>query len=189
MSKKPTKLELPSSPDFDSAVDYLAALSDANNRLQDLEAEVNSEVLAVLEERKKKYAELQTIVSRCELELEKLVLRNRGWFSEDRRSIKTPFGTLKLHKSTKLEVKNDEVSILLIEQAIARAQQDQSDALNSLLRTVKVLNLEALEKLDDKALAQFRITRVERDNFSVVPAKVDMGKAVADAADKDQKAA
>jgi len=51
------------------------------------------------------------------------------------------------------------------------------------IRTERKLNLEALEKLSDSELLALRVKRVPTSSFSVKPAKVDMGKAVKEAAE------
>lgn len=193
----PRTITLPSDPDFQNAIDLLAVYSDASNQLEELQARTNGELLELLDDKKKEYAKLQDIMAKAESALETLVLKHPDWFREDKRSIRTPYGTLKLHASSKLSVKNEEVSILLIEQALkqqataAAADPNYKPPFDAslLLRTTTVLNLEALENLDDATLKSFRIERVTRDNFSVIPAKLDMGKAVADASKQQQRAA
>ena len=195
--KKPNKLPLPTSKDFEDAVDLLALYSDASNELDALQAGANDELLELLDEKKKEYAKWQEILAKTEAALEALALKHPDWFTPNRRSIKTPYGTMKLHSSTKLEVKNEEVTLLLIEQEMNRQEvaaatdpsyQRPFDAAK-LRRTHVALNLEAIEQLDDATLKQFRIVRAKKDNFSVVPAKLDMGKAVSEAVAAEQKAA
>lgn len=194
--KKPKKIELPTSKEFEDAVDLLALYSDAANRLEELQAEANGELLQILDDKKADYAKWQEKMAQCEAGLEILARKHPDWFSADRRSIKTPYGTIKLHSSSKLEVKNEELSTVLIEQEIERQRTAAAadplykppfDA-SQLLRTRTVLNLEAIENLDESVLRQFRIERVRKDNFSVVPAKLDMGKAVEANQDEQQAA-
>jgi hypothetical protein len=198
MSKTAKKTPaLPASPEFSNAVDLLAIFSDASNRLDELQAEANGELLELLDDKKPEYAKWQELLAKAEAALEVLTLKHPEWFSANRRSIKTPYGTIKLHSSSKLEVKNEELTIALIEHeaeeqaslAIATDGYKPPFDAASLLRTRKELNLEALEQLDEAALKQFRVKRLTKDNFSVVPAKLDMGKAVADAAQEEKKAA
>lgn len=194
---KAKKIELPTSEDFQNAVDLLALYSDVSNQLEALQADTNNELLDLLDEKKADYAKLQEILTKAETALEVLARKHPDWFSADRRSIKTPYGTMKLHASTKLEVKNEELTVVLIQQEIERQAaaavknpdyRRPFDA-TTFLRTSVGVNIEALEQLDDATLKQFRIERVKRDNFSVSPAKLDMGKAVAEAIEGDKKAA
>ena len=57
-------------------------------------------------------------------------------------------------------------------------------AVDDYIRVVQVPNLEALEKLDDATLGKFMVKRVVADTFKVTPAELDFGKAVKDAAAK-----
>ena len=141
--------------------------------------------MEILDEKKPEYAKLQAVLTETETALEALARKHPEWFVT-KRSIKTPFGTVKLTKSSKLSVKNEELAIVLIEQAIEQANlRGEVHEFDKLLRTRKELDLEALEKLDEVVLKKFRIERVSFENFSVVPAVVDMGKAVKEAVEKE----
>ena len=100
------------------------------------------------------------------------------WFAKAR-SLKTPYGVVKFHASTKLDVPNEEASIILIEKLC------EEEKAQEFLRTETKLNLEALDKLTDEQLKQFRINRVAVDNFSVKAGTIDLGKAVTQAVEKE----
>ena len=173
------------SADFKALVDLVALYSDAANQIKAMEADANAEFMEILDDRKPAYAKLQAVLTDSETALETLALKHPEWFVT-RKSIKTPYGTVKLTKSTKLAVRNEEVSILLIQRALENALGKPAEqSIADLLRTRTELNLEALEKLDDDLLKQFKIARVETQNFSIVPAVVDMGKAVKQAAESE----
>jgi hypothetical protein len=181
----PAKTEQPTSEDFKNMVNLLAVFSDASNRLDELEASANGSLLELIDEHKTEYAQLQHTLTETETALEVIALRHPDWFGEKKRSIKTPYGTVKFHASTKLVVKNEEVTLLLLDK---HAQENPEFKRADYVRSHEELNIEALEKLDDATLKKFRIERVPNDNFSVVAAKVDMGKAVKEAVEKEAAA-
>ncbi len=175
------KTELSKSEDFANVVNLLAVYSDASNRLTELETTANFGLLGIVDEHKAEYAQLQKALTDAESALELICLAHKEWFGADRKSIKTPYGTVKFHSGTKLVVKNEEATVLLIQR---EAEHNPEFKLDDYLRKVETPNLEALERLDDAALRKFRVERVREDKFSVVPAKVDMGKAVKEAAER-----
>ena len=110
-----------------------------------------------------KHAAAKVALSSIEATLRSLSDEHYGeLFPTEKRTHKTPFGSLEYRKSSALEVEDEEKSILKIE---ARFEAD----MNSLIRTRKELNLEALAELDDRTLAIVGITRKHKDNFKVVP--------------------
>jgi hypothetical protein len=95
--------------------------------------------------------------------------------------VKTPFGSVSLRSTSKLEVANEEATILLIQREIERdeaAFPDDAIPVKAYLRERIELNLEALEKLSDAELKRFRIVRVTDERCTVKPVKIDLGKAV-----------
>lgn len=172
----------PKADDFANMVNLLAVYSDASNRLTELAAAANTALLSIVDEHKADYAQLQKAVTDAESALEMIALAHTEWFGKDRKSIKTPYGTVKFHRGTKLVVKNEEASILLIQR---EGEQNPEFKADDYLRKVEALNIEALERCDDATLRKFRIERVTEDKFSVVPATIDMGKAVKEAAEKE----
>lgn len=167
------------SSDYKNLIDLLAVYAEATNRLDELQASVQGQLIDIVDEQRAAYAEAQAAVAQAEKALEAVTLAHPEWFSDKRRSIKTPYGTVSFRRSTKLDVPNPETSIILIEQL------DDKDRAATLVRSEKTLNLEALEKLTDAELRAFRIRRVTEDNFGVKAAKLDLGKAVAEAAEKE----
>ena len=165
-------------PDFQNLVNLLAVYSEASNRLAELQADVNRQTLELIDEHKPEYAALQETLAKSEASLEMISREHPEWFGPRAKSLKTPYGIVKFHASTKLEIPNEEATLLLIERELERDPEFPKDA----IRTSQALNLEALERLDDSTLKRLRVTRVPNDNFSVKPATIDLGKAVKDAA-------
>jgi len=161
-------------------VNLLAVYSDASNRLTELESSANAALLTIVDEHKTEYAQLQKALTDAESALELIALAHTEWFGENRKSIKTPYGAVKFRRGAKLVVKNEEATVLLIQR-----EGERNPEFNDYLRKVETLNIEALERCDDATLKKLRIERVVEDSFSVVPAKVDMGKAVKEAAEKE----
>ena len=171
---KPTIPE--QSEDFKNMCDLLSVFSEGTAQLKAMQGELDSMFISLIDDKKKEYAQFQQAVTQAETALEVLARRHPEWFAE-KRSVKTPFGIVKFARSTSLEIKNEELSILL-------ARSDLPDG-ESYIREVEELDREALEKLDDATLKTLKIKRVTKDNFSVVAASVDLGKAVKEAAEKE----
>jgi hypothetical protein len=163
---KPTIPE--KSEDFKNMCDLLSVYSEGSAQLKAMQGEMDSMFLSLVDDKKTEYAELQLAVTNAETGLEVIALRHPEWFTE-KRIIKTPFGTVKFARSTVLEIKNEEP-------AGTKAQ---------FIRQIEKLDVEALEKLDDDVLKLLKVKRVQKDNFSVVAASVDLGKAVKEAAGKE----
>lgn len=155
--------------DFKNLVDLMAIVSEGSARMAELESTVQQNYLDIVDAIRKDYASLQYAIGQAEEAIETLALSNGQWF-EKSKTLKTPYGTVSFRKTSKLDVKNEEVSILLLEQL-------GQDGL-PFVRTAKALNLEALEKLDDTELERLRIKRVTTESLTIKPAKVDLGKAV-----------
>jgi len=164
---------------YKNLVDLLAVFAEASNRLEVLQSDIQGGLIEIVDEKRKEYAEAQAALSQAESAIELIATSHPEWFSEKRRSIKTPYGTVSFRRSTKLMVSNEEASIILIEQLC------DNEAAAQLVRQEKALNLEALEKLTDAELKQYRIRRVTEDNCSVKPAKIDLGKAVKESAEQE----
>ena len=174
------------SPDFKEMVNLLAVFSQASIRLTEIEADANSELLTLIDEHKKEYAELQEVCNRSQAALETIARSHPEWFAAQR-SIKTPYGKVSFRSSPSLVVENEEATVKLL-----RAEQERTKAQRNVdaqtpvfpaqdfIRTVELPNLEALEAMDDATLAKFMVKRVVKDSFSVSPANVDFGKAVKD---------
>lgn len=102
----------------------------------------------------------------------------------DKKSIKTPFGTVKFHRSSKLVVKNKEVTLARLD---VKAARDEKFDRSRYVRTEESINVESFEGMDDKELAYFGIERSQEENFSVKPVEMDMGKAVKEATEAKVK--
>lgn len=154
---------------YKNLVDLMAVHCEASARMGELENDLQQAWLDLVDARRKDYASLQSVLGSTETAIEEAALLNPQWFAKAK-SVKTPYGTVAFRRASKLEVKNEEVSILLLEQL-------GQDGL-PFIRTAKALNLEALEKLDDSELDRLRIKRVATETCKITPAKIDMGKAV-----------
>jgi hypothetical protein len=170
--------------DFKNMVDLMAVFSAASHQLAELEAEANGLLLELIDDKRADYARLQKTLTECEAALEIIARSHPEWFTE-KKSVATPYGTVKFNKSTKTVIDNEEFTILLIEKHAAENKDFDSSAL---IIPSKTLNIEAIEKLPPELLAAFRIERPSDDNFKVEAVKVKMGKAVKDAAKKAGKA-
>lgn len=164
--------------DYKNLVDLLAVHSEASNRMLELQARIQGEYMELIDGAKPEYAKFQAVIGDAEAALKALALAHPDWFPKERKSIKTPYGTVKFTSTTSLEINDEEATILLIEHA-GRAKD--------FLRVKQEVDCEALEKLDDAALKAFRVKRVADESFKVTPATLDMGKAVQDAAKAKEK--
>lgn len=154
---------------YANLVNLQSILSEAQAQLDKLQNEVQTEYIDLVDAKKKDYARLQQNIASAQEGIEYLATVNPQWFVKSR-TLKTPYGTVSFRKTTKLEVRNEELSIVLLEQL-------GQDGLPFLIPSKK-LNIEALEKLTDQELERLKIKRVTEDSCTVKPAKVDLGKAV-----------
>jgi len=168
--------------------ELIAEFSTINAAFELAEAEIKTLQLAAAKELLPKHAKLKIQLSQIEDQLKKLADdHDTSLFPDDKRTHKTPFGSLKYKKSTALEVADEEKAILKIQRActleLARESEGRPPRFTEeqLLRIRTDLNLEALEKLDDATLALFGIKRIHKDNFKVEPFSM--------ASDKPAKAA
>ena len=156
--------------DFLNLVGLLSAYSLQQNNLAALQYDVDAKMLAIVEEVRPAYTEAQERSQALQKEVEAIVGRHPEWFS-DRKSIVLPAGTVKSTASTKLEAAHEEVSVALV-------RKHHKEVVGLYLRVETTLNLETLEALDDEELKRLKITRVLKENISIVPAKLNLGKAV-----------
>lgn len=163
---------------YTNLVNLQSVHSEATARLSEMENEMQQSWLAIVDEKRKDYAKLQAAIASAEEGIEYLATVNPQWF-EKSRTLKTPYGKVQFRKTTKLEVKNEELTIALLEQL-------GQDSLPFLIETKK-LNIEALEKLDTTELERIKVKRVVTDSCTITPAKVDLGKAVKAAAAESVK--
>jgi hypothetical protein len=180
MSDKNTAV--PDAQSYKNLVDLMALHAEGVNRLAELENEFLQEYLAMVDTRRKEYADLQQKIADSQEGIELAATLNPQWF-EKSKTLKTPYGTVAFRKTTKLNVKNEEVSIVLIEQFTELLGDKEKEVAESYIRTNKELDLEALEKLSDAELKKFRITRETTESCTVKAAKIDLGKAVKKAAE------
>ena len=169
----PTKPAAADNADFTNLVNLIAMGAEADARLNELENDLNQEWLAIVDARRADYAKLQKAKAFAEEAMQDAAEMNPQWFAKQK-TLKTPYGQISFRRSSKLEVKNEEASIILLEQL-------GQDGL-PFLKTEKRLVLEALEKMDDTELERLRIKRVITETFAIKYAKPDLGKAVAAAA-------
>lgn len=182
---KANKIQLPQTQDFQDLIDLLALYTEANNRLQALEADANAQLIDILDELRADYAKNQEALTKAETAMEEIALKNKGWF-ETKKTIKTPFGTVSFKSSTSLEASNEEASIVRIRLAAEKLFPGngpeeiaaREEYFGRFIRTREALNLEALSELDDASLKTLGVKRVHSENFSAKPATIDLGKAV-----------
>jgi hypothetical protein len=161
-----------SAEDFKKFVDLLAIYCKADANLQGMASGCQDLLLDTVTELRTDYADWQQQLTGAELEIENLCRAHPEWFGKTR-SVKTPYGVVRFHASTKLEIENEEATILLVEKEFP--EEDQAARF---IRQKKTLNLETLETLEDAQLERLGIKRVADDNFGIKPAKIDLGKAV-----------
>jgi hypothetical protein len=176
-----TFVDAPRAGDFDAIVDLLCVLGEANRQLAALTSEIEAGYVALVMPHRERYAKLQSTVTETEAALEVIARRNPQWFA-DKKSAATPFGTVKFQSSKELVVVDESISVQLV---LALGGRDGAE---KYLRTVQVLNKEALTDLPDAELAKFGIGRKAKENFSVSTEVVNLGKAVK-AAERTDKAA
>ena len=171
-----------SGPDFKNLVDLLAVFSEASNQLAAIQAAANGSQLEIVDEHKADYARLQQALSDTEGALEVLARRNPQWF-ENKATLTTPYGIVKLAANPPaLEVPNEELSLALLANEEVRTPGFKA---TPYVRVETHLNLDALKMLEDDVLAHLKIRRRQSTTFSVKAAKLDLGKAVAAAAAKE----
>ncbi|MES2219378.1 MAG: host-nuclease inhibitor Gam family protein [Acidobacteriota bacterium] len=161
--------------EYKNFIELLGIYTAKTNELNALQIQADESLLGVLDDTKDDYAEHQETLTKTGEAIELCARRHPEWFGE-KKSIATPYGTVKLTDSTVLEVGNAELSTVLIK---AQAEKDAEFKADHYLRIKTELNLEALATLDDATLKRLRIERVTKSNFSVVPAKVKLGKGAA----------
>lgn len=180
-SASSTVVDAPRAGDFESVVNLLAVLGEANRQLEALTREIEAGYVALVNPHRERYAKLQGTVSETEAALEVIARRNAQWF-DDKKSVTTPFGGVKFTKSTELVIADENISVQLVLALAGKAGAEK------FLRTVQVLNKEALEELSDAELAKFGILRKSKENFKAATDVVNLGKAVK-AAEKNEKTA
>lgn len=183
------KIEMPVTEDFQNLINLLAVYTESTNRLAELQAEVNNALLEILDEMKGEYAQAQEAAARAEAAMELIALKHaKEWFSE-KRTIKTPYGTVSLRTTSKLAVSNEEATLVRIRLAAEKAFPGngpeevlaREEFVGRFIRTKEELNLEGLEAEEDAFLRGLGITRNTVDKFTAKPATLELGKAVKEA--------
>lgn len=180
----------PATADFQNLIDLLAVFTEASNRLDALQATANEDLAAILDEIKEEYAQAQEAATKAESAIEQIALKNPDWFT-DKRTLRTPYGTVSLRRGSKLDAPNEEASLVRIrlfaEKHFPGAGPDETRAreefISRFIRTKETLNLEALEAESDTFLTTIGVARVPFETFSAKPATLDLGKAVKEAAE------
>ncbi|ODU25020.1 MAG: hypothetical protein ABS95_01185 [Verrucomicrobia bacterium SCN 57-15] len=196
--KATKKIKIPITEDFQEMINLLAVYTDANNRLAALQTEANDNLMLWLDESKVEYAKLQETLTKAEAAIEGIVRRHPEWFQE-KKSIKTPFGTVKSTSTPKLVIPNEEATMVRLQLKAERSQIAAEAARaegkdvpifddKAFVRTKQELDREALEKLEDHELAELGISRIKEESVSVKPATLDMGKAVKEAVEQQEAA-
>lgn len=161
-------------PDFELLIQALSVHTEAAHALALLEAENNQRYHTMVEAHRGQYTGLQEALTKTETQIKAIALKHSDWFSA-KKTLKTPFGTVRSTTTNRLEIPNPEATVLLLEAAFAN---DPEFPIEQFTRTTIEPNIEALEKLDDSALATFRIRRVTDESIKVTPAEVKLGQAV-----------
>lgn len=161
----------PQPGDFAATVDLLSTLGAAERELRLLTARIEQGYVALVDAHRVEYARLQAKVAEAEAALETLARRNPQWF-EKKKTVGTPYGAVKFVTSTELVAADEDISVQLIMSLGGKA------GIEKYLRTVQVLNREALAELSDTELARFGLVRKQKQNFSADTEVVDLGKAV-----------
>jgi len=164
--------------EYKNLVDLLAIHAEATARLALIQADIQTNYIDLVDGVRADFSEWQSKITETEAALEVIARDHPEWFSKTR-SVKTPYGAVKFHAATKLEIPNEEATILLIESKLPEEDREK------FIRTEKALNIEALEQLSDEELKPLRIKRVKNDSFSVKPGTIDLGKAVQQAESKE----
>lgn len=169
MPAKASSLPTPAeSPDYSNLIDLLAVYSDATDRLAELQSRLNDDQRSLVDDARDEYVELQTKLGEAEAAVEVICRRHPEWFKKAK-TLKTLYGAAGFRETTRVIVPDERAAITLITAAGRDAD---------FVRTVRELDLEALEKLGDDELAKFGLIRKTDNAFSLKPAKLDLGKAV-----------
>jgi hypothetical protein len=157
-----------SESEYKALIDLLAVFSEASVRLSELQARADAALLETVDGERKEFAELSTALEETDKAIKDLATKHPEW--ADGRTIKTPYGTVRFTRTTKLKVPSPEATVALIRSKIK--DHDPTE----FIRTREEPDLEALDRLDDSILAKVGIIRETTDSVSIKPAKVDLGK-------------
>ena len=104
----------------------------------------------------------------------------------DKRTLKTPYGTIKLTAVSSLSIADEN---LTISKLFLRAQRIPDFDATLYYRSEVTLDKEALEKLPDPVLKTLGVVRVGSDSFKFTLASIDLKKALADSVPAPQQQA
>jgi hypothetical protein len=149
-------------------IDLLAVYSEASVRLSELQARADATLLETVDGERKEFAELSTALENADTAIKELAGKHPEW--ADGRTIKTPYGTVRFTRTTKLEVPSPEATVALIRATIKGRNPVE------FIRMREEPDLEALGRLDDALLAKVGVIRKTSDSVTIKPAKVDLGK-------------
>jgi uncharacterized protein YydD (DUF2326 family) len=160
-----------SNPDeYQKLIENLGRYTRLANQLDEVEARFQLAITELISEcYQEDFQALQAELTEVESAIEVLAIRHPEWFLKTK-TLKTPFGTVASRSTTKLEVKNEDATIALIE---LRGEDGKP-----FLRERKYISIESLEALDDFELTRLGVRRVTSDKITISPAKVDLGKAL-----------
>jgi len=160
--------------DFAKFIDLQQQFSAKQNLLQQLEVLINRGAQKFAEMHSTEYVVLQEELSRLDADIKALFEKHPEWRGE-KKSVATPYGNVEQRTVIELEVPNPAMTVALIK---ARGQADKEFAAADFLRVEESPNIEALERLDDAALAKLGVNRNKRESITVKPAKLNVAKAV-----------
>jgi phage host-nuclease inhibitor protein Gam len=156
----------PENPDYKNLLDLLAIVTECENRLGSIDADIQSEYLELVDAVKEDYIALQSKKAEAEQAVEILAKRNPQWF-EDEKTIKSPFGQVRSTATSAISVPSLEAALRLVKLAGREAE---------FIRTREELDLNALDRLKDEELALFGLVRQRAESLTIKPARVDLGK-------------
>jgi len=163
--------------------ELLAQYSELSAHLAEVEAQVNLSQVQAARPLLPEHANTKAAIGDIESKLREIAVANPELFPDDKRTHKTPFGSISFRKVTSLEVDDEEKTILKIKVACTKELRRSSLAgevprftEETLLRKREEPNLEALEAFDDAGLAQFGVERKTDEKFSVKPLAVQADK-------------
>lgn len=160
------------------------AYSAASSAVKSAESTIEKIQLSSAKELMPELARVQAELANLESQIKAIVDKySSELFPEDKRSHKTPFGTLEFHASTSLEFDKEEMVIANIfrfseledENAKLEKRIPRWKA-KDFLRMVCKLNIERLENESDEFLNMLGIHREKNDNFKIKPLVVKADK-------------
>lgn len=166
-------------PDYANLVDLLGIAAVADQRLAEMQTDLDDAMIAAVDDRRAEYVEHQAKLAAAIESIETIVRRHPEWFAKTK-TLKTPYGSVRSTSSSPLKVASEQSTIRLIK-AAGRADE--------FIRTKEELDKDALEKLTADQLAEFGLSRESKETIKITPAKIDMGKTVQAAGKAGKEAA